>query len=107
MTMFSLMVFMRDRENAVALWFKSSAAAIAARDRIVEVRETIDDFGHHFRLEGPCSGFLISDLEREQECQTELALSNARAQASANTKAATDPRLKFAMNAGRPPGLMG
>ncbi len=114
--LFSLFVFLRDRENPVTLWLESFARAEAARERLIHEGETADDYGHHLRLppvmlmagEPPpppnLAGFMISDMDLEHRCQTELAIRQARAQASANAAAANDPTLRLAMT-NRPQGM--
>ena len=105
--MFSLLVLLEGRESGVILWFKDRDRAFAASKRLLEKGETADDYGHHLGVSAKVAACMVSEIDRDHECQTEMALRQARAQASANAKASADPVLKFT-NANRPPfGIAG
>lgn len=108
----SLTVVLAGHETAIVLWFRDRTRAQAAIDRIVRQAEgTTDDFGHYLWTGGvmsAVSAVLLTELDRDHELQTDLALRNARAQANAQSRAAADPGLKFALARGMPggPGLL-
>lgn len=93
--MHMLQIILADRESAIPLWFDDHASAQKAADRLFDKGQTIDDFGHHVAVRHPIAAVLIIDVEREHEAQSEMALSHARAQAAAQTKAHADPKLRF------------
>ena len=106
--MFSLLILLEGHENGIILWFKDRDKAFAASKRLREVGETVDDFGHHLGVSAQISACMVSEIDRDHECQTEMALRQARAQASANAKANSDPMLKFTQtNRGMTGGLLG
>lgn len=87
------------------LLFKEEAGAAKIYDAYIEARRLnitgpligSDDFGQAFAIHmEQISGILIDDMDLSQQAYIERGLHNARAQAKAQQRAASDPTLRAA-----------
>lgn len=93
--MHMLSVVLAGRETAIALWYRDGERALAAADMLKSLRQAGDDYGHHVSVEGEIAALLVTDIEREHAAQGEMAMLQSHAQASLQSKAQADPKLRF------------
>lgn len=103
--MFVRSLFLRGREAPIILQYRTRDALEIARS--AGESPIGDDYGRiFFATPGEIIGDLTTDIVRELEANSEVALLQGREQARLNTRAQNDPVLKFAA-AGRGSGMIG
>lgn len=106
--MFCRAFYLRGREHPIVLQFKSRSAA---RENRAETEAGSlcrwgDDYGRQLAYDpADLMAWMVIDSEGEAEGNSEIALIGARANARVQTKAQSDPAIKFAQ--GGRSGLLG
>ena len=104
--MFARSIFLRGREQPIVLQYRTMESLRMGCSGDDSERLWRDDFGREFYCRAEdVIGDLVTDIARELEANSEIALIQARANARLQTQAQHDPVLKFARGAA--PGMVG